>query len=310
MEDLATRLNAICEPRPYDVRWHVRDVRSGTRIHRNGDDVIPSASTRKVAILMTVLRGASDGRWDLDETIPTTEEYRRGNFIGAILDLLDPGLELSLRDHLVLMITLSDNVSTGIVVDEVGLEEVNRFCRDVGLASTTHREGVPSNEPGVDRTPEEGNTTTANDQGSLLAKILEGSRDEAAASELGCTPEQCRLALQILGRQKYSDRLPALLPSGANVAHKTGTVVGAWTEEGTPIREGFHDIGIVSRGADPSYVVAVFTNDVPERLDGGWPPQAHASHTIAMINRVCWDHLHDDVGAEPIDFEESPYDVA
>lgn len=308
MEELESRLNAICETRPYDVRWHVHDVRSGTRAHRNGDDVIPSASTRKVAIMMTVFRGAANGRWELDETIPTTEEYRQGNFIGAILDLLDPGLELSLRDHVVMMITLSDNVSTGIVADKVGLDEVNQFCRDVGLESTTHRQGVPSNEPGITRSPESGNTTTANDQGALLAKILEGSRDDDAASDLGCTREHCRLALKILGRQKYRSRLPALLPSGANVAHKTGTVVSAWTESGTPICEGFHDVGIVSRGDEPSYVIAAFTNDVPERIDGGWPPRAHASHTIAMLNRVCWDHFHGD--ADPIDLDESPYDLA
>lgn len=308
MEDLEARLNAISEARPYDVRWYVRDVRSGTRIHRNGDDVIPSASTRKVSILMTVLRSVADGRLDLEETIPTTEAYREGNFIGAILDMLDPGLELSLRDHLVMMITLSDNVSTGIVADKVGLDEVNQFCQDIGLESTTHRQGVPSNEPGISRTPEEGNTTTANDQGSLLAKILDRSRDDDAASELGCSREHCRLALEILGRQKYRNRLPALLPSGASVAHKTGTVVSAWTERGTPIREGFHDVGIVSQEGNPSYIIAAFTNDVPEQIDGGWPPRAHASGTIAMLNRICWEHFHGD--ADTISFGDGPYDIS
>jgi beta-lactamase class A len=309
MDELTTKLNAFCEKCPYEVRWHVHDVRDGREANRNGDDVIPSASTRKVAILMTILRGASEGRWDLNETIPTTEEYQEGNFIGAILDALSPGLELTLRDHLVMMITLSDNVSTAILADRIGLDAVNEFCRDVGMADTTHREGIPSNDPGITRDPMAGNTTTANDQGLLLSKIVAGSRDETAARELGCTREQCGLALEIMGRQKYQKRLPALLPPHANVAHKTGTVVRSWSEDGVPTCEGFHDIGVVSNGSDRLYTIAAFTNGVPDVLDGGWPPRAHASHTVARLNRLCWDHLADD-DTEPIDFEKSPYTIS
>lgn len=308
MEDLTTRLDAISEASPYDVRWHINDLRGEGSTNRNGDDVIPSASTRKVAIMMTIFRGVSEGQWDLTETIPTTEEYQEGNFIGAILDALDPGLNLSLRDHMVMMITLSDNVSTAILADKVGLDEVNQFCRDIGMEGTTHRLGIPPNDPGITRDPESGNTTTPNDQGLLLTKIVEGSQSEEAASEMGCTREQCQEAIEILSRQKYTKRLPSLLPPHANVAHKTGTVVKAWTEDGVPICEGYHDIGIVSHGGDPLYTIAAFTNDIPEKFDSGWPTRAHASHTIGRINRLCWEHFADD-DTEPIDFEKSPYNL-
>lgn len=308
MEELTARLNSISEAAPYDVRWHVSDIETGESADRNGDDVIPSASTRKVAIMMTIFRGVSEGRWDLTETIPTTDEYRDGNFIGAILDGLDPGLNLSLRDHVVMMIALSDNVSTAILADKIGLDEVNQFCRDIGMEETNHRQGIPPNDPGITRDPESGNTTTPNDQGILLRKIVAGSRSEAAASEMGCTREQCRQALGILERQKYKRRLPGLMPSHATVAHKTGAVVKAWTEDGIPTCEGYHDIGVVSHGDDPLYTIAAFTNDVPPELDGGWPPRTHASHTIAMLNRRCWEHFADD-DAEPIDFDKSPYET-
>jgi beta-lactamase class A len=309
MQELTAQLDSISEQSPYEVRWHINDLQNGATTNRNGDDVIPSASTRKVAIMMTIFRGVSEGRWELDETIPITETYQDGNFIGAILDALSPGLELTLRDHMVMMITLSDNVSTGIIADKVGLDAVNDFCRDIGMSATTHRKGIPSNDPGTTRDPMSGNTTTANDQGLLLSKIVSGSRDEDVAEELGCTREQCQLALQIMNRQKYKNRLPDLLPPQSNVAHKTGTVVRAWSEDGVPTCEGYHDIGIVSNGDARVYTIAAFTNEVPEELDGGWPPRAHASHTIARINRVCWDFLVDD-DTDPIDFEKSPYSIS
>jgi beta-lactamase class A len=304
MDQLETKLSRICNKTPYEVRWHIEAIQNDGRIHRNGSDVIPSASTRKVAIMMAILREVNSGNMDLSETIPTTEEYMEGEFVCAILPHLRPGLELTLRDHIVMMIAMSDNASTGPLADKIGLDSINQFCRDIGMENTTHRIGFPNTEFD-DRVPEEGNTTTASDQGVLLTKIVEGSQQEKAAAELGCTRELCQEAIQILDKQKYRRRLRGLVPKEAKVAHKTGTVVRDWTENG-PVSEGYHDIGIVSDTSKPLYTIAAFTNDIPEKLDGGWPPRAHAKHTIALINRVCWDHFSKG-STESIDIDNSPY---
>lgn len=306
MDQLETKLNRICNKTPYEVRWHIEDVRNGGSIHRNGSDVIPSASTRKVAIMMAIFQRVTSGNMDLSETVPTTEEYMEGKFVCAILPHLEPGLELTLRDHIVMMIAMSDNASTGPLADKIGLDAVNEFCRDIGMKNTTHRVGFPNTELD-DRVPEEGNTTTANDQGLLLTKIVEGSQRAEAAAELGCTRELCQEAIKILNKQKYRRRLRGLVPKEANVAHKTGTVVSSWTETG-PVSEGYHDIGIVSNASEPLYTIAAFTNNISETLDGGWPPHAHAKHTIALLNRICWDHFSEG-STESIDVDYSPYIV-
>ncbi len=202
------------------------------------------------------------------------------------------------------MIAMSDNASTGPLVDEIGLDSVNQFCQDIGMENTTHRIGFPNTEFNG-RKPEEGNTTTPNDQGLLLSKIVKGSQQEKVAAEIGCTQELCQMAINILNKQKYRRRLRGLLPKEANVAHKTGTVVSDWTETG-PISEGYHDIGIVSNASEPLYNIAVFTNNIPRVLDGGWPPNTHAKHTIALLNRICWDYFLED-SIEPIKIDKSPY---
>ncbi|MGE3845040.1 MAG: serine hydrolase, partial [Vicinamibacterales bacterium] len=65
MDALANTLNDMCDVQPFHVGWAVEDLRSGWRASRNGDVVTPSASTRKVAILMTALGDAHSGRLDL-----------------------------------------------------------------------------------------------------------------------------------------------------------------------------------------------------------------------------------------------------
>src|SRR5204863_360303 len=109
-----------------------------------------------------------------------------------------------------------------LVVDLVGLGNLQSWCEGVGMTATIHRFGLPPKLP-ADHTLEQVTSTTPNDQGLLLELILKGTTDPAVAARLGSTPELCRLGLDILSWQKYKTRLPSLLPLGAKVAHKTGT---------------------------------------------------------------------------------------
>ena len=107
-----------------------------------------------------------------------------------------------------------------------------------------------------------------------------GTEDEAMAQKLGCTKLLCQLGLDILSAQKLKTRLPSLLPGGTKVAHKTGT--GA---------RNYNDAGIVYKGMEPSFILSVFTECVPDVLSDGTPGHAVASHLIGKLSRICYDRL-------------------
>jgi beta-lactamase class A len=277
MDELTKRMHALCDALPFQTSWYLEDLKSGKCADRMGDVPVPSASTRKISILMAALKAVHDGRLALDQKV-TIEARFQDNDSGTFQHLT-PGFWLTFRDCLVMMIIVSDNTCTGTVVELVGLAEIQRYCESIGLARTIHRFGIPP-KLGRDHTLEQVTTTTPNDQGKLLETILRGAEDGAAAARLGCTPALCRLALDILSWQKLKTRLPSLLPQGTTVAHKTGT--GA---------RGYMDAGIVYRDGAPRFILAAYTEHVPETLPDGMPGFAAANQLIGWLARLCWDEL-------------------
>jgi len=64
---LVDELNAMCEPMPYHLGWYFKDLRSGFEADRNGHVQVPSASTRKVSILMAALKQVHEGKLRLND---------------------------------------------------------------------------------------------------------------------------------------------------------------------------------------------------------------------------------------------------
>ena len=151
---------------------------------------MPSASTRKISILMAALKAVHDGKLALDQKVTIEARYQDND--SGTFQHMTPGFWITFRDALVQMIIVSDNTCTGTVVDLVGLGNVQSFCESVGMTRTIHRFGIPP-RLGPDHTLEQVTTTTPNDQGMLLEMILRGTTDKAAAAKLGSTPELCRL---------------------------------------------------------------------------------------------------------------------
>jgi beta-lactamase class A len=263
---LAGRLDALCDPLPFHVGWYLKDLRGGTEADRNGDVVVPSASTRKVAILMTALAAVRRGELALDGPIPIPPEYHHND--SGVLQHLTPGITLPLRDVLMLMIIVSDTACTATTIDLVTLDGVNAFCTALGMRGTAHRRPMGGKE----------NVTSPRDMGLLLDTITRGAMDPAVASRIGCTPELCAVALDILGRQKLRTRLPSLLPEGTRIAHKTGTGKGV-----------FNDAGIVYAAEEPAFILAAYTNGVPPALPDGTPGFAAAATLIGTLARTAFD---------------------
>ena len=278
IDSLVDSLNDRSEKEPFHVGWYFKDLASGSTADRNGAVVVPSASTRKIAIMMAALAAVNEGSLSLDQPVPIQAKYQNNN--SGCFQHLQPGFVLPLRDHLTMMIIVSDNTCTGTVADLVGLDTVNALCQSIGMTGTAHRHGIPPGNLDRNHPVDASNATTPNDVGLLLELILRGTNDEEAAASLGCTTELCRLGLDILLWQKLNTRLPSMLPGQARVAHKTGT--GA---------RNYNDAGIIFQGDTPLCVLTAYTENVPSELEDGRPGHTATAQLIGTLARLSYDAL-------------------
>jgi beta-lactamase class A len=277
MRDLAISLDKLCDALPFDTSWYLKDLTTCERADRRGEVPVPSASTRKISIMMAALAAVHAGKLSLDQKVTIEARYQDND--SGTFQHLTPGFWITLRDAMVMMIIVSDNTCTGMVADQVGLAEIQRYCESVGMVGTVHRYGIPP-RMSADHALQASTTTTPNDQGLLLELILRGTTDEATAARLQCTTTLCRLGLDILSWQKLKTRLPSLLPAGTKVAHKTGT--GA---------RGFMDAGIIWKNERPLCVLTAYTDHVPAALPDGTPGFAAAAQLIGRMARLSYDRL-------------------
>ena len=277
MRDLVKSLNELCDSAEFEASWYLKDLASGATADRRGDVPVPSASTRKISIMMAALAAVHAGKLSLDQKITIDSRFQDND--SGTFQHLTPGFWLTLRDAMVMMIIVSDNTCTGHVADVVGLSNIQRYTEAVGLTGTVHRYGIPP-KTGPDNTLDRVTITTANDQGLLLELILKATKDPAVAAKLECTTALCQLGLDILSWQKLKTRLPSLLPLGTKVAHKTGTG-----------HRCYNDAGIIFKGEAPLFILTAYTEHVPAALPDGTPGFIPAYQVIGKMSRLAWDAL-------------------
>jgi beta-lactamase class A len=206
------------------------------------DEAVTAASTIKVPILAAALGEVDAGRLDLAQPCVIPPQRAGGSGVLQALPYLDT---LTVADLLTLMIIVSDNAATNVVIDMIGMERVNQFCAGAGLNGTVLRRKMMDADAirlGLE------NTTTARDQATLLDAI----------AWRGLLPAPLRaFALQALERQQLNDGLPSLLSEEVIVAHKGGRLPG--------VR---HDVGIITGTDGRQAVVAVLLSALDSELPG------------------------------------------
>lgn len=209
----------------------------------NADDVFPAASLAKVPILVELARQLarpeSEYSWETRLEVP---EAARVPSDGVLADL-SPDLRPTIHDVAHLMITISDNTASNLLLDLLGMESVNASMRELGLRNTRLERRFIDFEA---RRAGRDNWTTAADMVLLFTHIYAGR-----------VPEHERL-LKILLRQNDYHILPAYWGEEAPFAHKTGGLEGI-----------IHDAGILFRAPDDlrrPLIIALLTaaqDDVP-----------------------------------------------
>lgn len=237
----------------------VRDLKTGRSWSYHGQERFNAASVIKVPILVEVFRQAEAGRFSLDQFLSLPEEEKVPG--SGVLKELHAGLKITIRDAAVLMIVVSDNTATNLLMDLVGIDNVNRTLDQLGCCGSRLRRKLFRIIPGVT------NEVTAND----MSLLLESIHFNRAAG-----PTACRAMVEIMLRQQYREKLPRFLPPEVRVAHKTGEITGV-----------AHDVGLVL-GPGPEFAIACLSSDLPDGHQG--------NEVIGRTARAVYDWLASSFG--------------
>ncbi|MGD8699491.1 MAG: class A beta-lactamase-related serine hydrolase [Gemmatimonadales bacterium] len=252
------------------VGIYFRDLTSGDSILLDIDSRVHAASMMKVPVLIQLFRDAEAGAFALDDSIIVSNTFE-SIVDGSLYELSVPddsegtlyarlGEKESIRQLAELMITVSSNLATNILIQLVNAERVQATMHELGADSIAVLRGVEdikAYRAGLS------NTTTARDLGVIFEAIYE----QRAAG-----PESCREMIDILSRQRFNEGIPAGLPAGTRVAHKTGSI--------TEIR---HDGGIVYTEAGDAFVLVVLTKGIED--------SSVADALIADVGRLAFDYV-------------------
>ncbi len=203
---------------PGDSAVWIEDLGTGWVAAHQEDKAFPAASVVKVPILVTCLQRAQEGELDLAE--PVTLRGRDKADGSGVLKELPNGSRLTVGELAELMVTRSDNTAANLLISRLGMEPLNRSFLEMGLTGTRLSRKMmdfSQRKNGVE------NWTTARDVSLVFRKIYRGERMSSAVAK------RC---LDLLVQQKVNDRIPALLPPGTVVAHKTGLEKGVCHDSG------------------------------------------------------------------------------
>lgn len=238
--------------------WIVKDLTSGEVVSaRSERQPFPTASTIKLAILYEMLQQAQAGTIALDTRTPL-ERAQVVAGSGVLQHLASPAL--SLRDYAALMIIVSDNTATNVVIDAVGMDKVSARMASLGLGDIQLRRKM-MDAAAVARGDE--NVASPASLAAIAERIWKGE---------GLNEDSKATAHRILG--EVSGQIRAAVPGSVRVLEKTGSLTGVRAEA-----------GVVEVRGRP-FSIAVMTTYLARDEDG-----SRAIHDIAAAAYSYFDRL-------------------
>lgn len=223
---LSATLEALAVAHKGKVAYAFKHLPTGETLFHNADEVMPTASLIKLAIMAEVYSQAQEKKFKLDDMLTLSkDEMVPGS--GILTEHFSPGARFSLRDAVRLMIVYSDNTATNMVLEKVGIQAVNNRMASLAMRETrinakVFKGSTTSVDP--DRTKKYGlGSTTARETLRLLELLHKEELVSADAS---------KAMIEHLKKCDDKQKFPRFLPKGVTVAHKTGSVSNARTDAG------------------------------------------------------------------------------
>jgi len=250
----------------------VQDLETGKEVFINADVMMHPASTMKVPVMMEVFRQAEARSLGLDEALPIYNSFK--SIVDASMfsleEMDDSDLTLyqrigqteTIRELIRLMIVRSSNLASNILMDKVGIAQIDAFVKTLGIQDMTVIRGLEDKKAyrlGMN------NAASARSSTQMMKLIAEGKV---------VSRKVCDEMIEVMFGQEFNESIPALLPANVKVAHKTG-----WTGDF------FHDTGIVFPPNRKPYAISLFTHGFPEDDEN----QAHGC--MAEVSQMIYSEI-------------------
>jgi beta-lactamase class A len=275
---LQSELSAMSLHAPGNVGIMVEDLNTGLTTSVNAGAQMPAASTIKVPVMVEVFKRLAHGDFDLNRMVTLQQSDKDWGW-GDLSDARK-GSKYTVSRLLTLMITESDNTATNMLIRLVGRSAINREMADLGLSQTSLHDYIRSDGP-----IHYALRSSARDMVKLLTAMARFQLVDEWSS---------RAMIAIMAGQHHNGLIPAPLPRGTMIAHKTGE-----------LHDTLNDVGIIYLNSEP-YVMAVMTTNLPT-LDAGYT-------FIHGVSRLAYNQLSrftvwreaNDVGPLPLTANARP----
>jgi beta-lactamase class A len=222
---LANRLTSLARSHHGKVAIAVKNLQTGECFYLNENEPMPTASLIKLAVMVEVFQQAADGKLKLSDPVALRQEDKVPGS-GVLTDHFTPGLTMPLRDAVSLMIGLSDNTATNLVLDKIGIAATAKRMESLGFPNTKIHSKVFRGSTSVfpERSKQFGlGSTTAREMVELLERLFQGKVVDA---------QSCKEMLEMLRKCSDHEKFPRFLPEDVKVAHKTGSLSEVRTDAG------------------------------------------------------------------------------
>jgi beta-lactamase class A len=302
IERLKKQIEGVIRGVEGEVGVAVKHLESGQELYINGDMHFPMASVFKVPILVEVLAQTKEGKFTLKDeiSIQKTDQHLGS---GMLSDLEAPGITLSLRNLITLMMIISDNSATDILLTKVGAQNVNQRLRGYGIEEITVNrtcqhlimdfvgmdyekyKGISLDEfSEVYRAERKKDPEVFEEASKKFSLIMKDQSTPRAMNKLlemiykkeVLDEKSCDLIISImLECQTGQRRIKGDLPGKTEVAHKTGTIGGT-----------VNDSGIIYLPDSLGHVaLTVFTKDMTLK-------SKDVEEIIAKISKFVYDYFY------------------
>ncbi len=246
------------------------NLQSGKYLFINEREMFHAASTMKTPVMIEVFKQARQGKFRLDDSLVVKNEFR--SIVDGSVFQLDAGDDsdssmykrvgdkATIRELIYHMITVSSNMATNLLIELVGPKNVMETMHSIEAKDIQVLRGVEDSkafQQGMN------NTTNAYDLMVVFRALAEGSLVDSSS---------CKVMLDILSDQKFREIIPALLPAGTHVAHKTGSITGVE-----------HDSGIVFLPDGRKYVLVLLAKNLKNGKAG--------QKVMAKVSRKIFDAM-------------------
>ncbi len=280
-QDLQKAVEAIAATHQGKLTLYAEDIKTGETVSIQPDEQVQTASVIKLTILYEALEQIRSGKVKLEDPLTLKKEDQVPG--SGLLLFFDVPQSLTLKDALTLMVVMSDNTATNLVIEHLGMAAIDERIEGMGLRKTylynkvfSHTRPSLSPEREAEHKKFGLGSTTAREMASVMKRFYAcdlGSPAQTVDHEL------CHTALTMLGNQFYRDTIPRYLDGWNAPGTGDGTAIGNKTGSLDEVR---NDVALVSGKSGPM-VISMFTYD---NKDQSWRPDNEAELTIAKIAKA------------------------